>query len=48
MIVVLILCLISFVLTWQSARGLGQLRRELQRHAQGRDYRLAEQAKAVK
>ncbi len=47
----LFLCLVSFVLTWQSSRGLGQLRRELQRHEQGRSFRarvLAEQAKAVK
>lgn len=46
----LFLCLIALSLTWQSARGLAQLKRELQRHEQGRVIRarvLAEQAKAV-
>ncbi len=43
----LFLCLVASVLTWQSSRGLTQLRREVERHEQGRAYRLAEQAKAV-
>ena len=50
-IMLLFLCLVASVLTWQSSRGLSQLRRELQRHEQGRSFRarvLAEQAKAVK
>lgn len=38
-IMLLFLCLIASVLTWQSARSLGQLRRELQRHEQGRAIR---------
>ena len=50
-IMLLFLCLVASVLTWQSSRGLTQLRREMQRHEQGRSFRarvLAEQAKAVK
>ena len=39
MMAVLILCSISFVLTWQSSRGLTQLRREVERHEQGRAFR---------
>jgi len=52
MTVSLLLCLIALTLTWQSSRSLGQLRRELQRHEQGRAIRarvLGELAsKAVK
>ena len=35
----LFLCLIASVLTWQSSRSLGQLRREVERHEQGRAFR---------
>ncbi len=47
----LFLCLVASVLTWQSSSGLTQLRREVERHEQGRVIRarvLAELAsKAV-
>lgn len=38
-ILLLFLCLVASVLTWQSSRGLGQLRREVERHEQGRAIR---------
>jgi hypothetical protein len=50
-ILLLVLCLIASVLTWQSSRGLATIKREVERHEQGRAFRarvLAELAsKAV-
>lgn len=38
-IMLLFLCLIASVLTWQSARSLATIKREVERHAQGRAIR---------